>query len=73
MDLGQAHLARGIEGRLASSEKAKGLTKERRAAIAHAQAGALFSLLDWWIKRGKKESPAQMDDLFHEMLWKGLR
>ena len=72
MELGRGYLARGIEERLAASTKTKELSKERLAAIAHAQSGALFSLLDWWINHGQRESPAEMDDLFHRMLWAGL-
>ena len=39
--------------------------------MAEALAGALFSLLAWWIKSGKPFSAGQMDDLFHQLVWKG--
>lgn len=44
----------------------------RRLAHAHALAGSFFSLLDWWIDKGMKADPKEMDDLFHRMAWKGL-
>jgi AcrR family transcriptional regulator len=44
---------------------------ERRlgnGAVASAMAGALGSLMMWWIDHGARESPAQMDDLFHDLV-----
>lgn len=58
MELGQAHFARAIEQRFG-----------RPPAVAHALAGALMSLLMWWIERGMRESPAEMDDLYHSIMW----
>src|SRR4051812_20961356 len=46
-------------------------TRELRAR-SHVLAGSLLSLLRWWIDRGAKESPAEMDELFHQMVWKGM-
>jgi len=64
VELATVHFARGIEDRLAD----RGLEAEERAVRAQAMAGALFSLLPWWVRRGMKESPAQMDELFHRMV-----
>ncbi len=69
MDLGRGHFAREIEKKLKQLPQAGEMTPERRAALAQMFAGALFSSLGWWVDRGMKESPAQMDDLFHEMVW----
>jgi AcrR family transcriptional regulator len=44
----------------------------QRSARAHALAGSFFSLLDWWIDKGMKADPKEMDDLFHRMAWNGL-
>ena len=68
--LGRGFFARSIEERL----KAANVESEtaRRAAQAHALAGSLFSLLDWWIDKGMKTDPKEMDDLFHRMAWSGL-
>jgi hypothetical protein len=42
------------------------------AAQAHALAGSLFALLDWWIDKGMKVDPKEMDALFHRMAWSGV-
>ena len=70
MDLGRGHFARGIEGRLA--ELAPGLSAPERAAAAQMLAGAMISLLIWWVGRGMPGSAERMDDLFHRMAWAGL-
>jgi AcrR family transcriptional regulator len=67
LELGQGHYARAIERRLAELAPARALTP----AIAHALAGTLFSLLAWWIDHGAATSPAEMDDLFHDLVWSG--
>jgi hypothetical protein len=35
--------------------------------------GSLLSLLRWWLDRGEKESPEEMDQMFHRMVWTGLQ
>jgi AcrR family transcriptional regulator len=72
LQLGEGHFGSAIEKRLAGLSDARGMSTERRAAVAHALAGSLLSLLSWWIKHGMRESPARMDDLFHSMVWKGV-
>jgi AcrR family transcriptional regulator len=72
MELAQGHFARGIEQRLADRPRAAGLTAQRRAALAQALAGALLSLLTWWIDRDTPQSAAEMDELFHGMVWSGV-
>ena len=68
--LGRGHFARSMEQRLqlagAKIEPAK------RSALAYALAGSFFSLLDWWVDKGMKADPKEMDALFHRMAWKGL-
>jgi len=64
LDLATDHFARGIGERLA----ARGVPPDERPARAQALAGALFALLLWWMRRGRKESPGEMDDLFHRMV-----
>jgi AcrR family transcriptional regulator len=68
--LARGSFARSIEDRLQMA----GLEMEpvRRSAQAHALAGSLFSLLDWWIDKGMKANPKEMDELFHRMAWSGL-
>ena len=66
--LGQGFFARSIEERLQAADVEAG----QRAAQAHALAGSLFSLLAWWVDKGMKADPKEMDDLFHRMAWSGL-
>jgi len=69
MELGREHFARGIEQRLAELPRGRSIPAAQRAAFAHAHAGALLALLQWWIDHGMRETPAQMDDIFHRMVW----
>ena len=68
--LARGIFARSIEERL----QLAGLQIDpaRRSAQAHALAGSFFSLLDWWIDKGMKRDPKEMDELFHRMAWSGL-
>ncbi len=68
--LGRGFFARTIEERL----QAAGLSMDpaQRSAKAHALAGSFFSLLNWWVDKGLKADPKEMDRLFHQMAWKGL-
>lgn len=68
--LGHGFFARSIEERL----KLAGikLNPIEQSAKAHALAGSFFSLLDWWIDKGMKAEPEEMDVFFHRMAWNGL-
>lgn len=72
-DLAQDYFARGIEQRLINSGRLSKLSKSELAARANALAGSLLSLLRWWMDRIEKESAAKMDEMFHRMVWNGLR
>ena len=72
MELARGLFARGIEQRLSELPKGKGIPADERPAIAFAHAGALLSLLTWWIDRGMRQPPAEMDELFHKMVWRGV-
>jgi AcrR family transcriptional regulator len=72
LELGQGHFARGIEQRLAHLPRARGIITAERHATAQTLAGALLSLLSWWIKEKMPMSPAHIDDLYHRMVWTGL-
>ena len=65
------HFARGIERRLSELPRGKTIPARELPAIAFAHAGALLSLVTWWIDRGMRESPEEMDQLFHRMVWNG--
>ncbi len=72
MELARGHFARGIERRLSELPRAKSIPASERSAIAFTHAGAMLSLLSWWLDRGMRETPGQMDELFHCMVWNGL-
>jgi len=72
MELARGHFARGIERRLAELPRGKSIAANERSAIAFTHAGALLSLLTWWMDHGMREPPEQMDELFHRMVWNGM-
>jgi AcrR family transcriptional regulator len=72
LEMGQGHLARGIATRLCEMPRAQGRSAPASAAISAALAGALLSLLTWWIDHGMPGSPAEMDDLYHGLVWSGV-
>ena len=72
MELARGLFARGIERRLSELPRGRGIPAHERPAIAFAHAGALLSLLTWWIDRGMRQPPSEMDQLFHKMVWKGV-
>jgi AcrR family transcriptional regulator len=70
--LAQEHFARGITARLVELPRARGIPTAQRGPMAHALAGALLSMQSWWIDRGMVESPAEMDALYHRLVWSGV-
>jgi AcrR family transcriptional regulator len=72
LELGQGHFARAIEQRLEELSPADAIGSVPRNAMAQALAGAMLSLLSWWIDHELSASPAQMDDLYHKMVWYGM-
>ena len=72
LELAHGMFARGMERRLAELPRGQRMPEQERPAVAYAHAGALLSLLDWWIDRGMKQAPAEMDELFHRMVWNGV-
>jgi len=68
--LGRGFFARSIDERLEMT--GFDIDPLRRSAQVHALAGSLFALLDWWIDKGMKADPKEMDDIFHRMAWSGL-
>ena len=72
MELGRGHLARGIEQRLQQIPRASRLTADRRTLMAQGFSGAFFSLVQWWVNRPEAGTPAEMDEMFHRMVWSGV-
>lgn len=73
LELGQGHFARAIALRLRALPATAGLPPTRRTALANALAGALMALLAWWLDHGGAGSASEMDDLYHQMVWCGVR
>ncbi len=72
-DLAQGYFERGILRRLIESKHLPSCPKPDLDARAAALAGSLLSLLRWWIDRGDKVSPQEMDELFHQIVWNGVK
>jgi AcrR family transcriptional regulator len=73
IELGQGYFVRAIERRLAELSATSEMAAPRRSAIAQSYAGAFFSLLSWWLAQTAPPSPAEMDNMFHQMFWSGVR
>ncbi|HEY7575212.1 MAG TPA: hypothetical protein VIB08_08625, partial [Thermoanaerobaculia bacterium] len=69
LELAQGHFARGIDRRLARMPRGSGIRAQDRPALAAALAGALLSLMTWWLARGSPERPEEMDELYHRLVW----
>jgi len=72
LELARGHFARGIERRLAELPRGSGIPAANRPAMAFALAGTLLALLDWWINHGMRQTPAEMDRLYHTLVWCGV-
>jgi AcrR family transcriptional regulator len=72
MQLAQGHYAKGIEQRLAVLPQAKAIGVAARTAMSQALAGAMLSLMSWWLECGASASPEQMDAVFHHLVWSGI-
>lgn len=68
-EMGEEYFARGIEQRLKEICAARKMDAASLSAQAHAFAGALFSMLTWWLRSSSTLSAEQMDHLFHSMVW----
>ena len=72
LELAQGHFARGIGQRLGDTRRACQISAELRPIVAQALAGALLSMLSWWIDHGTPGSPEQMDEMYHRLVWSGV-
>lgn len=73
LELAQGCFARGIERRMGELERSKHLPAEARAVMGQALAGALLSLMRSWLAQASRKSPAEMDALFHQLVWSGVQ
>lgn len=72
MALARERFATGIELRLAGLVRARALPPASRPAVAMAWAGMVVSLLFWWVDQGMTPDPAEVDELFHGLVWGGV-
>lgn len=72
IELGEAHFVRGIECRFNELPDMPQISPQQRSLLAHMFASALFALLTWWLQHGGKISAAEVDDLYHRMVWSGI-
>jgi AcrR family transcriptional regulator len=68
-ELGVGIFARSIEERLRRA--GTGGEERKLSGQAHALAGSMFALLDWWLGRGVGMSAEEADTMFHRMAWIG--
>jgi len=72
LQLAQGHFAKGIEQRLAEIPESRGIPPATHTVLGIAAAGAMLSLMSWWIDRGSHASAEQMDAVFHDLVWSGI-
>jgi len=72
MELAHGHFAQSIEVRLSGLPRACGIDAERRVVLAQASAGAMLSLMTWWLRQAVRPTPDEMDDRFHALVWNGV-
>lgn len=72
-DLFLGHLARLIERRLTLLAPAADALPLPREMTARIFAAAAIEMLKWWLDRRPALGPEQLDQRFHEMVWRGVR
>lgn len=72
LEMGQGYFARAIERRFGELSASCSIDPARRTAVAQSFAGALMSLMSWWINNSASASPEEMDDLYHRLVWSGV-
>jgi AcrR family transcriptional regulator len=72
IELGEAHFARGIEARFNEVAGMPQIPAQQRTLLTRMFASALFASLVWWLQHGEKISAAEVDDLYHRMVWSGI-
>lgn len=72
LELVQDFASLSINERLNREKLIASSSEAAREAAAHALAGGLVALLRWWLENEARETPAEIDDLFHRTVWHGL-
>ena len=71
LEMAQEYFARAIEQRFRAMAMTRGIPPAQRKATSQALAGALLSLMSWWLDHDTPASPQDMDALFHQIVWSG--
>lgn len=69
---GQVYLSKNFEQLLTSSAKYKVSDKVPLPVVCNYLAGALITLLRWWLDNNLPYSPEQMDEMYHQLVMPGL-
>jgi hypothetical protein len=70
---GHQRLRQNIEQHLMALVPAGQTQPGPLALVADHMAGAILTMLRWWLDNGMPYSPAQMDALFHRLVMPGVR
>ena len=73
LQLARGCFARGIDERLAQIPRSRHLAPTVRSALSQALAGAMMALLESWMREGATRPAAEMDALFHRLVWGGAQ
>jgi len=65
-------LSQDWQKRLVSIQASEKNIRLPAPVVAHYLSGAFMSLLTWWLDANMPYSPAEMNDMFHELAMKGL-
>jgi AcrR family transcriptional regulator len=71
-EMAAAHFARMIEKRLKVLGYRSNGNSFSPTIASRFLAGAAIEMLRWWLDRDVRPTPQQMDDTYHEMVWKTL-
>lgn len=71
-DLLTGHLAVMIERRMEVLDVRSSADELSGMVVSRTLAAALAELLRWWVARTRRPTALEMDDQFHEIVWRGL-
>jgi AcrR family transcriptional regulator len=70
LQLAQGIFSKGIERRLGELTPSRtSVSRAQSTAKAQMLAGAMLSLLSWWLDHGMTSTPVEMDEQFHLLAW----
>jgi AcrR family transcriptional regulator len=72
-ELGRGRFARAIEEALSVGDSQDATRRRQLRCRSQMLAGGLIALLIWWMDHGMRETPDEIDRIFHEMVWASAR